>query len=453
MLATLGGILALIVGLALLLLPVTVSELSRPRDSAWGAVVLLLGLVLVTSAERLTGAPMLAVLCGGLLIGRLGTEVGQARWRQLSSEEQTALRSSARWRTSLNQLLTVSAQLLAGLITALVTVRHALQQTIAQRRQPRGSGKRWIRQDDSTTIPDSTDPAESPAPMAETATAAMDEAIGTEGTAIDAPADALPDGRGEAGASAMAPGMTQDADQGSGEAIHAAVDDASLDEAVEAAADAPSAWLSEDAATVTVDPEAVGAEADSADLVTADPETADPQTTDPQSPDQEAAATDPTAVEAAADTSPGCEPTHATLQAGASNPAASNGPEPGTAADETSATAEGIEAAPTSEANGSELEGTEADPAGSPDGAGPDAVFEPDSAEAAAEPATGAGPAPLPATPAPGFSADAESLDISDPLEVIQSFEEIDALLDRPARRPSGAGPIVDVEVEELEPG
>ena len=423
MLATLGGILALIVGLALLLLPVTVSELSRPRDSAWGAVVLLLGLVLVTSAERLTGAPMLAVLCGGLLIGRLGTEVGQARWRQLSSEEQTALRSSARWRTSLNQLLTVSTQLLAGLITALVTVRQALQQTIARRSQPRGSSKRWIRQDDSTTIPDSTDPAESPAPTAETATAAMAEAVGTEGTAIEAPADAVPDdrsdGRGEAGASAMDPGMPPNADQGIVEAIRAAVDDASLDEAVEAAADAPSAWLSEDAATVTVDPEAVGAEADSADLDTADPETADPQTTDPQSPDQEAASTDPTAVEAAADTSPGCEPAHATLQAGASNPAATNGPEPGTAAEETSATAEGIEAAQTSEANGSELDGTEADPAGSPDGAGPDA----------------------------------ESLDISDPLEVIQSFEEIDALLDRPARRPSGAGPIVDVEVEELEPG
>ena len=42
MLATLAGFLALLLGLSLLLLPLLVTELSRPRDSAWGAVVLLL---------------------------------------------------------------------------------------------------------------------------------------------------------------------------------------------------------------------------------------------------------------------------------------------------------------------------------------------------------------------------------------------------------------------------
>jgi hypothetical protein len=68
--------------------------------------VLLLGLVLVTSAERLSGAPMLAVLCGGLLIGRLSTEVSQSRWRQLSKEERQSFWSPARWQTSLNQLAT-----------------------------------------------------------------------------------------------------------------------------------------------------------------------------------------------------------------------------------------------------------------------------------------------------------------------------------------------------------
>ncbi|MEA5411271.1 Ycf66 family protein, partial [Synechococcus sp. BA-120 BA3] len=112
MLATLGGLLALLLGLLLLLLPLLASELSRARDSVWGAVVLLLGLVLVTSAERLTGAPMLAVLCGGLLIGRLGVEVGQARWRLLSEEERQRLWSWERWQTSLSQLGASLAQLL-----------------------------------------------------------------------------------------------------------------------------------------------------------------------------------------------------------------------------------------------------------------------------------------------------------------------------------------------------
>ena len=86
MVATLGGLAALLIGLAILLLPLLATELSRPRDSAWGAVMLLLGLVVVSSRDRLTGAHMLAVLCGGLLIGRLGLEVGQGRWRQLTGD-------------------------------------------------------------------------------------------------------------------------------------------------------------------------------------------------------------------------------------------------------------------------------------------------------------------------------------------------------------------------------
>jgi len=93
MVASLSGTLALVVGMAVVLLPLLASELSRPRDATWGAVVLLLGLTLVTSADRLTGSPMLAVLCGGLLIGRLGVEVLQLRWRALTPEEQQRLLS------------------------------------------------------------------------------------------------------------------------------------------------------------------------------------------------------------------------------------------------------------------------------------------------------------------------------------------------------------------------
>ena len=52
MLATLAGCLALALGVAMLLLPVLVSELSRPRDAAWGAVVLLLGLGNLEQARR-----------------------------------------------------------------------------------------------------------------------------------------------------------------------------------------------------------------------------------------------------------------------------------------------------------------------------------------------------------------------------------------------------------------
>lgn len=141
MLATLAGFLALLLGMSLLLLPLLLTELSRPRDSAWGAVVLLLGLVLVTSADRLTGAPMLAVLCGGLLVGRLGGEVAQGRWRALTDEERLALRSAERWSRSLNQLAAVAAGLLQSLLAVVATVSAWL----AERRQGRSHGKRWVR--------------------------------------------------------------------------------------------------------------------------------------------------------------------------------------------------------------------------------------------------------------------------------------------------------------------
>ncbi|SBO43639.1 Ycf66 family protein [Cyanobium sp. NIES-981] len=155
MLATLGGDLALVVGLAVLLLPVVAAELSRPRDSAWGAVVLLLGLVLVTSSERLTGAPMLGVLCGGLLIGRLGLEVGQSRWRALTPEEQQRLWSRERWQASLGELGASLGRLLELAAGSVAGVLGWLR----QRRQPRPTTKRWVRQEPATG-----DGAEAPAP-------------------------------------------------------------------------------------------------------------------------------------------------------------------------------------------------------------------------------------------------------------------------------------------------
>jgi hypothetical protein len=146
MLATFGGILALVMGLAILLLPLLATELSRPRDSFWGAVVLLLGLVLVTTTERLTGAPMLAVLSGGLLIGRLGSEVGLARWRQLTPEEQQRLGSAERWRTSLGQLGNSLAALVRDLLASAGTLAGWIRERTTARvpRTPQPT-KRWVR--------------------------------------------------------------------------------------------------------------------------------------------------------------------------------------------------------------------------------------------------------------------------------------------------------------------
>jgi hypothetical protein len=148
MLATLGGYLALLLGLAILLLPLLATELSRPRDSAWGAVVLLLGLVLVTTADRLSGAPMLGVLCGGLLIGRLGIEVGQGRWRLLSEEERLRLWSKERWQTSVSQ----ASAALAQLLSQVGQVSAGMGGWLAERRQGRpATTKRWVRPEPNET--------------------------------------------------------------------------------------------------------------------------------------------------------------------------------------------------------------------------------------------------------------------------------------------------------------
>jgi hypothetical protein len=139
MLAVLVGALALLFGLALLLLPLLSPELARPRDALWAAVVLLLGLVLVTAAERLTGAPMLGVLCGGLLVGRLGTEVGQQRWLQLPSEGRSQLQDLNLWKGRLADLGSRVSQLL-GLIGGLL---GWLQERMAKAKAP--ITKKWVR--------------------------------------------------------------------------------------------------------------------------------------------------------------------------------------------------------------------------------------------------------------------------------------------------------------------
>lgn len=152
MLASLSGCLALALGLAVMLLPLLTPELSRPRDAVWGAVLLLLGLVLVTGADRLSGSPMLAVLCGGLLIGRLGGEVMQLRWSQLTPEEQQRLSSLERWQASFSEL-TTTLNRVAGALSESLAILTATLQRGSGRSKPTGSGKRWVRPEPETVAP------------------------------------------------------------------------------------------------------------------------------------------------------------------------------------------------------------------------------------------------------------------------------------------------------------
>ena len=87
---------------------------------------------------------MLAVACAGLLISRLGSEVAQSRWQQLSPEEQQRLKSSERWSTSLQQLSATITTLLSNTGQAL----GSLKPKAPAADRPEGSsrtGKRWVR--------------------------------------------------------------------------------------------------------------------------------------------------------------------------------------------------------------------------------------------------------------------------------------------------------------------
>ena len=129
-----------------------------------GLAVLLLGLVLVTSSDRLRGAPMLAVVCAGLLISRLTAEVAQSRWQRLSPEEQQRLRSRERWSTSVQQLGTAFNTLISNTGQAVGSLRSSAP--AAER--PEGSsrsGKRWVRPEEpqpQASDPDSSGESESP---------------------------------------------------------------------------------------------------------------------------------------------------------------------------------------------------------------------------------------------------------------------------------------------------
>ena len=139
MLAILIGALALAFGLLLMLLPLMASQLARPRDGLWAAVVLLLGLVLVTGAERLTGGPMLGVLCGGLLIGRLSTEVGQQRWAVLDQSARDELQQRSYWQGQLIQLKDALQKLLTALLGLLGWIKDRLRKPAIT--------KKWVRAD------------------------------------------------------------------------------------------------------------------------------------------------------------------------------------------------------------------------------------------------------------------------------------------------------------------
>ena len=105
---------------------------------------------------------MLAVLCAGLLIARLGSEVGQARWNSLSETEQQRFTSLDHWRSSLQQLLITTGRVGEGI--------SGIAKQLKPAGKAGGTGKKWVRPESPET------PAASDTASAEAASVDADPA-------------------------------------------------------------------------------------------------------------------------------------------------------------------------------------------------------------------------------------------------------------------------------------
>ena len=104
MVVSISGYLFLFIGSLVLLLPLILVELSRPRDWLMGGLFLFSGLYLLVESELLRGSINLLVISLVILFGKMCLEIFQNRWFQLSSEEIKRIGSFERWFESYKQL-------------------------------------------------------------------------------------------------------------------------------------------------------------------------------------------------------------------------------------------------------------------------------------------------------------------------------------------------------------
>ncbi len=118
MLISVFGYLFLAVGFLILVLPLILVELSRPRDWLIGGLLLFLGLFLLVENDFLRGSINLLVISIAILYGIMMIEIIQTRWYQLGSEEKKRIGSYERWFESFKQL----GQIFALLVNSLVNL-------------------------------------------------------------------------------------------------------------------------------------------------------------------------------------------------------------------------------------------------------------------------------------------------------------------------------------------
>ena len=122
MLVAFVGYFSIVLGLLILALPLLLAELSRPKDAVWGAMIMVLGLILITSNQSFDGSLILAVILNSIIISRLLLEISQYRWQQLDAEEKIDLTTYRRWKQSFSQFFSAFLNMTINLLYHFVEV-------------------------------------------------------------------------------------------------------------------------------------------------------------------------------------------------------------------------------------------------------------------------------------------------------------------------------------------
>ena len=137
MLISILGYFFLVIGFLILVLPLLLVELSKPRDWLIGGLFLFLGLFLLVENDLLGGSINLLVIPMTILYGKLMSEIIQTRWYQLSPEEKERIKSFQRWFKSFKQLGQIFTQLGKGFLDIFKSFRTQSQKTVTE--------KKWVR--------------------------------------------------------------------------------------------------------------------------------------------------------------------------------------------------------------------------------------------------------------------------------------------------------------------
>ncbi len=131
--------LSILCGFLILLLPLIITELSRPLDWLMGGLFLVLGLILLVENDLFRGSLILLVISGATLLGKMILEVSQSRWFQLSSMEKARVGSFSKWTQSFKQLGQIFGQLGNGLFELLKIFKNQPKKTLSE--------KKWVHPD------------------------------------------------------------------------------------------------------------------------------------------------------------------------------------------------------------------------------------------------------------------------------------------------------------------